>query len=67
MAGQLAGAFGSHAAELRRAAGVFDGVRYGNADAAAGDHAGMVELDQLLETARPDYGRTAADHLELPR
>ncbi|ABK04093.1 integral membrane protein [Arthrobacter sp. FB24] len=67
VAGQLAGAFGSHAAALRRAAGVFDGVRYGSAGATAGDHAGMVALDQLLETARPDYGRTTADHLELPR
>ncbi|MFF1382682.1 DUF4129 domain-containing protein [Arthrobacter sp. NPDC058288] len=67
VAGQLAAALGSHAAELRCAAGVFDGVRYGSADATAGDHARLVALDHLLETARPDYGRSATDHLALPR
>ncbi|MEK0157168.1 DUF4129 domain-containing protein [Arthrobacter oryzae] len=67
VAGQLAGAFGSHAAELRRAAVVFDAVRYGSAGASAADHAGMLALDQLLETAKPDFGRPAADRLALPR
>ncbi|WP_235347392.1 DUF4129 domain-containing protein [Arthrobacter sp. SPG23] len=67
VAGQLAGAFSGHAPELRRAARVFDGIRYGSADATARDHAGVVALDQLLETAKPDYGRPAADNLALPR
>ncbi|MDV8146522.1 DUF4129 domain-containing protein [Arthrobacter sp. B10-11] len=67
VAGQLAGAFGSHAAELRRAAGVFDAVRYGSAGASAADHAQMQALDRLLEAAKPDFGRPAADRLALPQ
>lgn len=67
VASQLAGAFGSHAAELRHAAGIFDAVRYGSADATARDHAVMVALDQLLVAAKPDFGQPAADRLALPR
>jgi hypothetical protein len=66
VAGQLAGAFGSCAAQLRRAADKFDAVRYGSEEATAGDHADMVELDQLLESAKPDFGQPAADRLALP-
>lgn len=67
VAGQLAVAFGGHAAELRLAASAFDAVRYGSAEATARDHAVMVALDQLLETAKPDFGKTAADRLALPQ
>ncbi len=66
VAGQLAGAFGGCAAQLRRAADQFDAVRYGSEDATARDHADMVGLDQLLESAKPDFGRPAADRLALP-
>lgn len=67
VAGQLVGAFGSHAAELRRAAGVFDAVRYGSAGASAADHAEMQALDRLLEAAKPDFGRPVADRPALPQ
>lgn len=67
VAGQLAGAFGSHAAELRHAAGIFDAARYGSADATASDHAVLVALDQRLDAAKPDFGQPAADRLVLPR
>jgi hypothetical protein len=66
VAGQLAGAFGVHAAELRQAAGLFDAIRYGSAEASARDHNGMIALDQLLESAKPDFGRKTADRLVLP-
>jgi len=66
VAGQLAGAFGAHATELRRAAGLFDAIRYGSAEASARDHSGMIALDQLLESAKPDFGRKTADRLALP-
>lgn len=66
VAGQLAGAFGGHAAELRQAADLFDAIRYGSAEASARDHNGMIELDQFLESARPDFGRKSADRLALP-
>lgn len=64
--GQLAGAFGMHAAELRQAAGLFDAIRYGSAEASARDHNGMIALDQLLVSAKPDFGRKTADRLALP-
>jgi hypothetical protein len=67
VAGQLAGAFGDHAAELRRAASIFDAVRYGSAGATAADHAEILALDQALESAKPHFGRPAADPLALPR
>lgn len=66
VAGQLAGAFGSCADQLRRAADRFDAVRYGNEEATARDHSDMVALDQLLESAKPDFGQPAPDRLALP-
>jgi hypothetical protein len=66
VAGQLAGAFGIYAAELRQAAGLFDAIRYGSAEASARDHNGMIALDQLLESGKPDFGRKTSDRLALP-
>jgi hypothetical protein len=66
VAGQLAAAFGAQAAELRQAAGLFDAIRYGSAAASALDHSVLVTLDQLLESARPDFAGKAADRLALP-
>ena len=66
VAGQLAGAFGTFAAQLRRAADQFDAARYGSDEATARDHSDMVALDQLLESAKPDFRQPAADRLALP-
>ncbi|MBT2596796.1 DUF4129 domain-containing protein [Arthrobacter sp. ISL-72] len=67
VAGQLAGTFGSHAAELQRAAMLFDGIRYGRAEASARDHSDLVALDGVLAAAKPDFGRSAPDRLAVPQ
>lgn len=67
VAGQLAGTFGSHAAALQRAAVLFDGIRYGRAQASARDHSDLVALDEALAAAKPDFGRSAPDRFAVPQ
>jgi hypothetical protein len=66
VAGQLAAAFGAQAGGLLQAAGLFDAIRYGSAAASARDYGAIVALDQLLESAKPDFAGKAADRLALP-
>ena len=53
LATDLAPAFPAQADALRRSAALFDLVFYGEQDAGADDVASVLELDELLRTARP--------------
>lgn len=66
VAAQLGRAFGTYAAELERAADIFDAIRYGRADATPQDHAAMVALDESLGDLKPDYNAARADRLAMP-
>lgn len=63
---QLIGAFASLQGQLRSAATLFDGVRYGGAATAAGNYHTLVLLDESLRAARPHYGVRATE-LAAPR
>jgi hypothetical protein len=61
---QLGFAFREAAPGLRRAAELFDAVRYGHADADAEDHSLIAALDRDLDSLRPEYPAEAASAVQ---
>lgn len=67
VAGQLARSFSTIADRLNEAARTFDAIRYGRADADAGDYAAMVDLERSLVALKPAAGDAGTGSFVVPR
>ncbi|MCW2132759.1 DUF4129 domain-containing protein [Arthrobacter sp. VKM Ac-2550] len=66
-AASIAPAFPGHAAEVRRSAALFDGVRYGNVPASEQDYNAVHSLFGALAGTSPVFGPRAPSDLAVPR
>ncbi|MFH5878102.1 DUF4350 domain-containing protein [Arthrobacter sp. NA-172] len=62
-AAQLGRAFGTASSNLKNAAALFDGVKYGKAPATAADHASVLALDMEMSAMKPDFAGQARQRL----
>ncbi|XAS66209.1 DUF4129 domain-containing protein [Micrococcaceae bacterium Sec5.7] len=67
VAGQLAHSYGAAADRLNEAARTFDAIRYGRADADAGDYAAIVDLELSLVSLKPARDTTGTGSFTVPR
>ncbi|AUI53073.1 hypothetical protein AC20117_00305 [Arthrobacter crystallopoietes] len=66
-AASIAPAFPGHAAEVRRSAALFDGVRYGNLPASEQDYNAVLALDKALAGISPVFGPGVPSDLAVPQ
>lgn len=66
-AASIAPAFPGHAAEVRRSAALFDGVRYGNVPASEQDYNAVLGLDNALAGTSPVFGPGMPSDLVVPQ
>jgi hypothetical protein len=66
-AASIAPAFPGHAAEVRRSAALFDGVRYGNVPASEQDYKTVLSLGSALAGTSPVFDPGTPSDLAVPR
>jgi hypothetical protein len=66
-AASIAPAFPGHAAEVRRSAALFDGVRYGNVPALEQDYKTVLSLGSALAGTSPVFSSGTPSDLAVPR